>query len=586
MSHSGFKAEDKATLVSFLIKRLGERDFSDIRDSISKHGSELGKSAEWMFAEYKSGSTNDFSPRLHGAEFIEYLISYFRNDIFSEPSVRKSIYRTASPLELDRLSEVLDEPDYMDRNRLIDQLESRRWRVGSGFAKHFIKVFSLPEIFAGVRGLPAPAELLEVQPFRPLPLLAEFQKPIFAEVSRLLTEGVGTRAMVSLPTGAGKTRSVVEGLLSWRAVNSRTHRKNIVWIAQSDELCEQAVSCFEEVWRDLGHRNQEIREPLVVNRFWGNRGLSTAADVVVASVQKLYTCISADSKKDDQDSLFFIKDKIKVVIIDEAHRSTSSSYAQVLNFFEIAAGVPSSVALLGLSATPYRVDSLGRKKLVALYDSNLVVPKLLGDDPVGWLREKGYLSQKELKVIVNEGDEYRIDSQAKYSKYYSEFNDLHPDLLSEIAGDWKRNKLIVAEIASLPSDSSVLVFSCSVEHAIALSLMLSNEGISSTAITGSMRSSVRREAIERFRSKEIQVLTNFGVLTTGFDSPAIDTIMIARPTTSEVLYEQMIGRGMRGPLFGGTQKCLVIDVTDNLQFEGQMASKRHEEEWTVKIFLG
>ena len=70
--------------------------------------------------------------------------------------------------------------------------------------------------------------------------------------------------------------------------------------------------------------------------------------------------------------------------------------------------------------------------------------------------------------------------------------------------------------------------------------------------------------IEQFRSGEIRVLCNFGVLTTGFDAPKIDVLCIARPTTSIVLYSQMLGRGLRGPAIGGTERCQVIDVKDNI----------------------
>jgi DNA repair protein RadD len=70
------------------------------------------------------------------------------------------------------------------------------------------------------------------------------------------------------------------------------------------------------------------------------------------------------------------------------------------------------------------------------------------------------------------------------------------------------------------------------------------------------------------------------VLTTGFDAPKVGAVIIARPTTSPVLYEQMIGRGMRGPVNGGTTDCLVIDLVDNIErFSGQMAYTRFSEYW-------
>ena len=60
-------------------------------------------------------------------------------------------------------------------------------------------------------------------------------------------------------------------------------------------------------------------------------------------------------------------------------------------------------------------------------------------------------------------------------------------------------------------------------------------------------------------------MTNFGVLTTGFDAPKVRAIYITRPTFSKNLYLQMIGRGLRGPLNGGTQDCLIVDIADNFE---------------------
>ena len=70
--------------------------------------------------------------------------------------------------------------------------------------------------------------------------------------------------------------------------------------------------------------------------------------------------------------------------------------------------------------------------------------------------------------------------------------------------------------------------------------------------------------IDKFRNGDLDVLCNYGVLTTGFDAPKTNTVMITRPTISPVLYSQMIGRGLRGKLIGGTEFCKIIDVRDNI----------------------
>jgi superfamily II DNA or RNA helicase len=70
------------------------------------------------------------------------------------------------------------------------------------------------------------------------------------------------------------------------------------------------------------------------------------------------------------------------------------------------------------------------------------------------------------------------------------------------------------------------------------------------------------------------------VLTTGFDAPKIDTLVMCRPTLSAILYEQMVGRGLRGPMMGGTETCEIVDFTDNLgMFAEPQAYGRFWQDW-------
>jgi superfamily II DNA or RNA helicase len=75
----------------------------------------------------------------------------------------------------------------------------------------------------------------------------------------------------------------------------------------------------------------------------------------------------------------------------------------------------------------------------------------------------------------------------------------------------------------------------------------------------------RKKIVRDFRNGDIKIIFNYGVLSTGFDAPGTDAILIARPTTSPVLYSQMLGRGLRGPKFKGKEECLLIDIKDNLK---------------------
>ena len=74
----------------------------------------------------------------------------------------------------------------------------------------------------------------------------------------------------------------------------------------------------------------------------------------------------------------------------------------------------------------------------------------------------------------------------------------------------------------------------------------------------------RKKTVKDFRDGKIKIIFNYGVLSTGFDAPSTEAILIARPTTSPVIYSQMLGRGLRGPKFGGKSECILIDIKDNL----------------------
>ena len=92
----------------------------------------------------------------------------------------------------------------------------------------------------------------------------------------------------------------------------------------------------------------------------------------------------------------------------------------------------------------------------------------------------------------------------------------------------------------------------------------------------------RKNSISSFKDREnnVNIIINYGVLTTGFDSTNIECVFIARPTQSIVLYSQMIGRGLRGPKMGGNEECLLIDVKDNLNiYDEHMAFSKFDNYW-------
>ncbi|MGM0840270.1 MAG: DEAD/DEAH box helicase [Bacillota bacterium] len=165
----------------------------------------------------------------------------------------------------------------------------------------------------------------------------------------------------------------------------------------------------------------------------------------------------------------------------------------------------------------------------------------------------------------------------------NEDNDLSKEFLSVLASDEKRNFQIIEYMMSVPASSSSLVYACTVEHAEFLAMMMNSVGRKSAVISAVTPKSVRRMHISAFKRGELEFLFNYGVLTTGFDAPKIDHILICRPTSSIILYEQMVGRGLRGEKFGGTKYCKVVDFSKNIKRHGQpLAYARFIKDWQVK----
>ena len=104
-------------------------------------------------------------------------------------------------------------------------------------------------------------------------------------------------------------------------------------------------------------------------------------------------------------------------------------------------------------------------------------------------------------------------------------------------------------------------------------------GVTACTVTSDLGPQSRQRCIDGFRGGRYDVIVNFGILSTGFDAPSTRAIVITRPTASVVLYSQMLGRGMRGPLVGGNKECTVVDIVDNIEGFGS-------EEGIYEYFAG
>jgi superfamily II DNA or RNA helicase len=305
--------------------------------------------------------------------------------------------------------------------------------------------------------------------------------------------------------------------------------------------------------------------------------------MIVASIQKLHAIFRSDDRSDPKrEALQELGDKILAIVIDEAHSALAKSYSDVLGFLgaPFTARGHSPIPVVGLTATPFRSQDAETHLLVARFRGRLLTPACLPEQPLAFLRAKGVLAQPTHRVLASGARTMKLTEAQR--KYLEDWKDFPPDYLAKLGQEARRNRTILDALLSIDRSWPLLFFGCSVEHATAMVVLLRRAGRTAAVVTASTRPGTRRALIEDFRTGRISTICNHGVLTTGFDAPSVRAVCVARPTTSVVLYEQMIGRGMRGPLFGGTPECLVIDIEDNVQFGGQMAYTRFQEYWSVR----
>jgi superfamily II DNA or RNA helicase len=442
----------------------------------------------------------------------------------------------------------------------------RSWNGGPA-ARRWVQSLGFPVEYAGSEP-PQRDPLLQVPGPPDLNPLHPFQLHI-ADRIRQVVGGVAetSRGLVSLPTGAGKTRTAVESLVAM--VRAQELGGVVLWVAQNDELCEQAVQAWSEVWRSVGPPGT-----LAVSRLWSaNEAEPTSAfHVVVATIDKLDAIQERMGRRERYGWL----SEPSCVIIDEAHGSTTPEYTRLFEWLGLDRQKRSR-PVIGLTATPFRGTSVTEtERLVRRYDSVRLDADAFEGEPYAVLQEMGVLARVRHQVLAGgliELTERELDQLSRTRR-------LPPSVEERLGADEDRNRVLLESLCGLPEDWTALVFAASVAHAQSLAARLTLEGVAAAPVWGGTPPATRRNSVEKFRRGELRVLTNYSVFAEGFDAPAVRAVYVARPTFSPNRYQQMIGRGLRGPLNGGKEECLIVDVADNVaRYGGDLAFRDFESLW-------
>ena len=236
------------------------------------------------------------------------------------------------------------------------------------------------------------------------------------------------------------------------------------------------------------------------------------------------------------------------------------------------------VQLIGLTATPGRSSDQadGQNNFLAEFFNSTKIRMIDNfgvpiENPISYLQDLEVLAKIDRFELMTDVQIKLSEQQIKNLKLYGD--ERLGEILRNLAGNPARNKIIIDKVRELfDNNESILIFACNVEHCIILQTLLKASGIDSGTILSSTSKFERETSIYKFKSGELKVLINYGVLTTGFDAPKLNSLIIARPTSSIVLYSQMVGRALRGPKNGGNIKNKLIDLRDNFDLgnESQM----------------
>ena len=271
---------------------------------------------------------------------------------------------------------------------------------------------------------------------------------------------------------------------------------------------------------------------------------------MVTGLTKLYS-----ASINSQTLLISLATHTAAVIFDEAHQAVASTYQFITE--QLLTYEP---PLLGLTATPGRKAIPGEEdyRLAEMFNFKKVTIDPQGHpDPVTYLITQGYLADPQFTPITltSELPVYTQIDQGDYQE----------PTLRKIGQDpnWRR-EIIRVTTQALNAHRRIIVFCPSLESVHHCATELRAHGFHLGTVTGSTPQDQRHATIERFKSDGLEpmALLNYGVLTAGFDAPLTSCVIVARPTTSLVLYSQMIGRAMRGLRSGGNLRCQIYTIVD------------------------
>ncbi len=357
-------------------------------------------------------------------------------------------------------------------------------------------------------------------------MLRDYQQRTIDQLYDWFKAGNEGHPCIVLPTGSGKSHIVAaickDALTNWPETR-------ILMLTHVKELIEQNAEKMLQHWPNapLGIyssslRSRQLGEPIT---FAGIQSVRNRADEIGL---------------------------VDLVLIDECHLVSHRNEGSYRKLIDALTAINPNLRVIGLTATPFRLGHgliTDEPALFSALIEPINIPELINLGHLAPLQSKITKAKLDTSGVKKRGGDF-IESELQAAV------DKEP-----------LNKSVVEEVCELAKDRKSWLFFCvGVAHAYHIRDELRAEGITAETIVGTTPKAERERIIADFKAGKIQALTNANVLTTGFDYPDLDCLVMLRPTMSASLYVQMAGRGMRPKAH--TDHCLVLDFAGVVRTHG------------------
>ena len=392
-----------------------------------------------------------------------------------------------------------------------------------------------------------------------------FQVKAFEALDRL-KEGNpdGFSSMLVLPTGAGKTYTAAH----WILKNYIDCGVKVLWIAHRSELLRQAAEAFFcDTTKDTMPSRDSFVSYVVSSEFGRSCNVPKAnPDLLIASRQSLCSGSNIDYVLKWAKGRGLKKDRKLLIVLDEAHHAAATSYRTIITAMKKY--IP-HVDVLGLTATPFRTARSEQGSLKKIFSTGSGIAYSID---MNTLISAGILANpKHIEVSTNVDMTQVFDVEELHKISRNDLTSLDEKSLQKLNKNTSRNKLIVdTYLSNRKKFGQTIVFAVDVLNAIALNAIFQAAGVRSDFVISSLTEGMNRsvatqrnpQVIRDFKDGKLEVLVNVNIVTEGTDIPNIQTVFLARPTTSKILMTQMIGRGLRGEAAGGTKETQIVYFVD------------------------